>query len=244
MRQVFALYDAGESYQRIAGTLNENHVPFSAEAPLWNKHKVKRLLENPRYTGTDGYPALIDETLFRSVQEKIREKTANGTEQEKRPADRLKPYLRCAACGGKLTGRVGRVYPKDMLCLRCRSCGTDVTIPDAVLLDEIEKQAANDDAGETAEYMPSVEAVRLANAINRALEQPESTDEAIRLILQGASARYDCCPTVDHEKNSLPQTDWKHLGQAVSHITISAENKVTAHWKQRRERTVYGTDNL
>lgn len=53
--RVYSLYAAGLSYQKISDTLNEEHTPYSRERPEWNKHKVKRLLENPRYIGRDGY---------------------------------------------------------------------------------------------------------------------------------------------------------------------------------------------
>ena len=63
VERVATLYLAGASYQAIADTLNKEGIPFSQEAPLWNKHKVKRLLENPRYTGSDGYPPILDRGL-------------------------------------------------------------------------------------------------------------------------------------------------------------------------------------
>lgn len=52
---VFTLYNAGASYQAISDALNRQDVPYCREVPLWNKHKVKRLLENPRYTGKTNY---------------------------------------------------------------------------------------------------------------------------------------------------------------------------------------------
>ena len=57
---VFTLYNAGASYQAISDALNWQDVPYCREVPLWNKHKVKRLLENPRYTGKEGYPILVE----------------------------------------------------------------------------------------------------------------------------------------------------------------------------------------
>ena len=54
VQRIATMYIAGGSYQGIAETLNGDGIPFSAEAPLWNKHKVKRLLENPRHTGLKG----------------------------------------------------------------------------------------------------------------------------------------------------------------------------------------------
>ena len=52
VRMVFTLYNAGASYQNISDSLDQQNIPYSVDAPAWNKHKVKRLLENPRYTGT------------------------------------------------------------------------------------------------------------------------------------------------------------------------------------------------
>ena len=45
-------------------------IPYCREVLLWNKHKVKRLLENPRYTGKEGYPILVEADIFQAAQEK------------------------------------------------------------------------------------------------------------------------------------------------------------------------------
>ena len=74
VQMLFALYSAGASYQDISDALNRQGVPYSSEIPLWNKHKIKRMLENARYTGKDGYPVMIAETDFQAVQDKISEK--------------------------------------------------------------------------------------------------------------------------------------------------------------------------
>ena len=95
VQRVTALYLDGLSYQRISDILNRDGLPFSAETPLWNKHNVKRLLENPRYTGEDGYPPMIERGTFNTVQSMIREKTSHYAKTEKRPVLRLKAYLRC-----------------------------------------------------------------------------------------------------------------------------------------------------
>ena len=70
--RIFTLYIEGRlSYQKISDTLNGDHIPFGPETPFWNKHKVKRLLENPRYTGTDGYPAVMEQDAFDTIQSMI-----------------------------------------------------------------------------------------------------------------------------------------------------------------------------
>lgn len=101
VEQIYTLYQAGGSYQAISDALNREGIPFSGEAPAWNKHKVKRLLENPRYTGADGYPPIIDKAMFQSVQAQIRAKTEGYALKEKRLALQLKDLLRCP-CGGAL----------------------------------------------------------------------------------------------------------------------------------------------
>ena len=87
VHKVFITYLTGLSYQALADQLNADNIPFAQESPLWNKHKIKRMLENPRYTGTDRYPPIIDQDTFRQVQEKIAEKT-KGQLPHRTKADR------------------------------------------------------------------------------------------------------------------------------------------------------------
>lgn len=82
VERIVALYLEGFSYQRISDILNQDKIPFSEDAAHWNKHKVKRLLENPRYTGTNGYPLIIEQAVFQEVQQQIRDKTANYNKRE------------------------------------------------------------------------------------------------------------------------------------------------------------------
>ena len=61
---------------------------------------------------------------------------------------------------------------------------------------------------------PSAEVMRLDNAINRGLEQPDSPEAVMALILQGAAARYACCPEPSAESEGaerLTDTDWKRF---------------------------------
>lgn len=81
--------------------------------------------------------------------------------------------------------------------------------------------------------MPSAEVIRLTNLVNRQLEKPEDPEQVIALIMKAAAARYDCCTIAlqDRKRNRLTEVDWKHFGQAVSYITISAENDVTLYFQ-------------
>lgn len=232
VERIAGLYLAGASYLTIADSLNKAGIPFSSEAPLWNKHKVKRLLENPRYIGTKEYPAILDEDTFHAVQAQIRAKTEGYTFKEKRPALMLKEYLRCP-CGGALQRVGGTIRRKDTQYLKCAVCGAHVTILDEDLLAEVSRQMAEHDTPKEQPYVPNDEVIRLTNAINRSLEQPNAPENVVSLILRGVSARYDCCPapTEQKDKRRLSETDLKRFGQAVSHITITGNLDVTVHFK-------------
>ena len=67
VRIAFDEYMAGASYASIAKTLQATGICYHADSPLWNKHMVKRMLENSRYTGTDEYPCIIEQVLFDNV---------------------------------------------------------------------------------------------------------------------------------------------------------------------------------
>lgn len=77
--RVFNDYLEGLSYQAIAEMLNEEKIPYSPEVSDWNKHKVKRLLENPRYIGEKEYPDIIEPETFANVQQLIQSKATNYT---------------------------------------------------------------------------------------------------------------------------------------------------------------------
>lgn len=83
VQRVMMLYIEGLSYQKISDILNADGIPFSSEVPIWNKHKVKRLLENSRYAGASGYPLIIEQDIFQDVKRRIRDKTANYRKRER-----------------------------------------------------------------------------------------------------------------------------------------------------------------
>ena len=152
--------------------------------------------------------------------------------KEKRPALLLKNLLRCP-CGGAVHRLAGANRRKDTLYLKCQSCGAQVTIPDADLLAQVSRQMAEHDHPVDEPYMPSGEVVRLNNAINRGLEHPDAPEDVVDLILQGVSARYDCCPAPIEQENKhrLSEANLKRFGQTVSHVTITGNQDVTVHFK-------------
>ena len=107
-----------------------------------------------------------------------------------------------------------------------------VTIPDADLLSEVERQAAEyTPSADAPGYAPSEDSVRLTNAINRGLEKPEHPEEVTALIMQGISARYACFPTQMTATDILRLIREKDYDQAIRYITITADNAVTVTFR-------------
>ena len=269
VRRIFAMYLDGQTYQQIADTLNEERIPFSSEDANWNKHKIKRLLENPRYGGADGYPPIVDSQTCQTAQSRILEKNAHL--RQTRPALRLRDRLWCAECGKKLTvtpktehkdsieddvddgyenenesenrsGRRGkneRDAQQDSLHIKCRTCKWELDLPDRTFLAKVKRRAvtSSSQTGEPIPYTPSAEVVRLTNAVNRGLEKPDHPEEILSLILQGVSARYDCCADTPEAGTAIPaKADIKTIIQRVSRIDISKNGKTAVTFRTEQDR--------
>jgi len=235
VKRVFTYYIAGASYIKISDMLNSENIPFSTEAPVWNKHKIKRMLGSPRYTGSDGYPTIIDKDMFQIVQDIIQSKSTTHIKVE-RPALKIKPCLRCGNCRDSLRRFARKNGKEDTLYLRCNKCGALITITDTELLNEITEQMTEYNAPVEIEYIPTDTVISLTNAVNRGLEQPDNPGEVISLILQGISARYDCWeqePALNKKNNRPAEVDIEHFGEAVSYITITSDKQVKVYFKKQ-----------
>lgn len=232
VQNVFTTYLAGLSYQALADRMNADNIPFSQESPLWNKHKIKRMLENPRYAGENGYPPIIDKDTFQQVQEKISEKTS-GKFPHRTEADGIWPKLRSGCCQARLLRTGGPSGYAGKVRLKCSACKNAFVVGKEELLSQTARQLAAHEKPVCKPYAPSAEAIRLANAINRVLEQPGDGKEALVCILQGASARYACCDdgmVAGERQIQGDQTDWDRFKRTVSHIIIGTDNSITVHF--------------
>lgn len=227
--RIFALCLEGKFQWEISDILNAGGILYSPDRPVWNKFRISFILRNERYMGADGYPELIDSETFRAVQALLQKKWGKR-DRRNRPVSALRETLRCP-CGGCLKRWFSSVHKPDTLYLRCAECGGEVVIPDADLLAEVERQAAEYTPPAEGGYTPSEDTIRLTNAINRGLEKPERPEDVAALILQGISARYACFETPAASPDTQRLIKEKAYAQAIKYITITAENAVTVTFK-------------
>ena len=91
IERAYTAYADGASYASIAETMQASGVRYHPDTPLWNKHMVKRMLENERYTDIGGYPAIIQTKLFEQVAVIRAGKAVKRKKTEKLPVPTLPP---------------------------------------------------------------------------------------------------------------------------------------------------------
>ncbi|MFR8126408.1 MAG: recombinase family protein [Acutalibacter sp.] len=70
VRDVFAQYLGGEPLSRIAAHLTAKLVEYLPGRWQWDKARVKRLLDNAKYTGEGDFPPIIKEKDFQMAHHK------------------------------------------------------------------------------------------------------------------------------------------------------------------------------
>ena len=100
VREMFRLYADGVAYSAIAEEMMYRGIRYHAHTPEWNKHMVKRILENQRYLGEKEYPKIIESDVFMSVQ------IAKGDRNTYAPSPGYIQPIRdkaiCGVCGGRM----------------------------------------------------------------------------------------------------------------------------------------------
>lgn len=67
VQEIFRLYLDGNSLLAIASMMSSKGVSYNGINTVWNKNMVKRILENEKYIGRNGYPVLIDNKTFQKA---------------------------------------------------------------------------------------------------------------------------------------------------------------------------------
>ena len=203
VQRIFNDYLGGESLLRIAQTLTAEGVKFLPGRCDWNKNRVKRILEDERYLGTDTYPAIINEDMHRQAQA-VKDSNNNQHRQESEiPATLVACRLPCTvecSCGAKMTRRHDsrRKVSQELWTCQDPDCKRVVNINDDILLAEITgllnrlirdpsivRTYTNDDAD------PPIEVRRLQNEVSRQLDGFDfEQDEVKAAIFSLAEEKY------------------------------------------------------
>ena len=240
VKDIFKLYLDGKSMSELARQMSISQISYNGITFDWNKNMVKRILENEKYLGKDGYPVLIDsETFYRANARKKSKATSVNEISEELKIIRNLSY--CTECGHRLS-RFGGNTQTDKWDCRNPECSrfnyrlTDNMIKD-ILLHILNAVIANPDLldtdSEISGYTPNIKVKCQQNEINRLMDNPEIDSEKVKTeILRLAELKYDCC-TYDEspqkteylkellsDREQLNIIDYDLLKSCVSRILI------------------------
>ena len=195
VRYIFGQYLAGASLLAIAEDMMRQGIRYHQHTAKWNKSMVKRILENRKYTGTAGYPQLVDEDNFDAAQQHRTERnTYVPLNIQVRPNRNM---VTCAQCGSRM---IRGTRSQIRVSWRCQGadCGQVVTISDEVLTELVHLRLRTLaqvphllTAPEPKQVESNMDTIRLQNeltlAFNRGTEKP---DYIKTLALELAARRY------------------------------------------------------
>jgi hypothetical protein len=196
VKGIFSSFLGGASFATIADTMTASGPRYHAEKPDWNKHMVKRMLENTKYIGTDDYPAIIISDTFKKAQRLRISKTEHYTPHPD-CNNAVKRKLICGCCDSAFKRSASQKDGVRWWHCSNEECGGTLKTTDAelesrvvLLLNQlIENPALLDMA--TAPPAISTEAERLKNEINRELGKTDFDEGRTKaLIFAQAAAKY------------------------------------------------------
>lgn len=102
VKEIFQDYIKGNSLGDIVVKLNEKSVAYNSDNGLWNKARVKRIIDDTRYLGDQRFPPIIDISTFEACQKIKQEKnTLKGLNRDE-GIYRLHVPVVCPICNGKM----------------------------------------------------------------------------------------------------------------------------------------------
>lgn len=105
VKRIFMEYLNGLSLLKIAEQLNNEQIEYMPGVCGWNKSRIKRIIENERYLGTNGYPPIIDDNTHKTLMQiKSEKNTQKGTDRKADIFNLGVPIL-CPKCGSKMCRR-------------------------------------------------------------------------------------------------------------------------------------------
>lgn len=211
VRQIFQDYLAGTSFKGIAAWLTEHAVPFDGSKP-WNKNMIARLLDDGRYVGEKGFPAIIQADML--IAARARRQTQIKS--------------RVPTAGERTARQLSDMHLSDRAKRQLLALLNRVTLhPEEIKLPR---------------HWSKYGVAPNRDELNDVLRQlPVDEERAKKLIVQGAVAAYKSIPTEEHESRRLRNL-FDHakpeqalspelLRTAVSKITVKNGNLVSVTLK-------------
>ncbi|MEG0049680.1 MAG: recombinase family protein [Clostridia bacterium] len=197
---IFQLYAQGLAYSSIAQEMMRQGIPYHKHTPMWNKNMVKRILENEVYLGEKGYPQIVSQESYLTVQLMKGSKTVFNPSPDYIQPIRAKSV--CGVCGGRML-RDTRSNGKPRCYCENEGCSNRHYIEDAnthaaltTLLGQAMQAPCLLDCPKPQHNAEiTLEAARIQSEVIRELNKAQPSPEYTKtLILARAAEQYAALP--------------------------------------------------
>ena len=209
VENIFGLYINQKPLSEIANRMNLAGISYNNDGRSWNKNIVKRIIENRKYLGEDGYPAVIPQSTFEHANRIKEEKVVLQTDENKQKTALYHELLVCTSCGGKLTRYKGsKIAGETVSYWKCRNTACNCKAINEKKLDKmitsiinglIENPTFTDECHEESNEQ-SVEEIRLTNEMQNAIsDNTTELQKVIDSICKIAELHFHTCKSQDFE---------------------------------------------
>lgn len=186
LKRIYAAYLDGSSMLTIAEQLNREKIEYRDSVTGWNKGRLKHLIDNTKYLGTEVYPPIIDQATYEKIQKTKYGRNTQKNMDKAQDIFKLTVPVRCPSCGDRMRRRHdSRCKCQERWTCENTACRLRIEIPDAELLTALADLLGTVTADSItlpveSPYEPSAEVIRLNNEIGRMLDMAEIYKTVLR----------------------------------------------------------------
>lgn len=236
LRRIFADYISGAFLKAIADRLTAEKVEYLPGEYSWNKNRIKRIIEDERYMGTDTYEPIVDKDTFLKANSTKDSRRTHVTGTVNADNRLLTKVACCGRCGNKLS-HTANLTQRSSEYWNCQNkkCGLSFkmsiveleNIVTLILNHLIENPMLSYSTGSQYIYEPSLEVQRMNNEIERMIGSLDSDRDVVqKLILECAAKKYDEYKNPQHLADRL-KADLERTGPLSSYSPELFERTVS-----------------
>ena len=228
-------YLNGISLKSIAEELTNNCVEYAQGKSLWNKNRVRRMLTDTAYLGTDMYPAIMKREVFDEI-EKVMDlrNTQKNTNRDEIFSSAIVPIC-CGNCGSETIRKYESRTKRPSVYHKCLNpeCNKKYKIDDMDLRTMVrEKLAMCEDSSFNASEDIIREIHRLDNEIERDLQSISIDEVAMKnKIFECAALKYRQYNTpkesIDYSKMNLCSLNFnREVKSRVKTVVLESNDNI------------------
>ncbi len=209
LKMICNAYIAGQSLLEISTWLNEKAIEYMPGVVGWNKSRLMRIMEDDRYLGSKGYPAILPTGTLDAIQRTKSERNTQTNTNRSADIFQLSTPVLCPKCGTEMHRRHdSRCKCRQRWACKNEGCRELIILSDEDLLGQITEILNTVIADPGILNVPpelaiheDMQITRLENEISRNLDTRSFDKELLRRkMLRCLSMKYQ---NIDHHAYTI-----------------------------------------